>query len=123
MSWLSNGLRADGRRAVGLEDCNAVLTPVTQTRAPEDDETDALTIDEAYCYRRCVGIGRHLVMYRPDIAFALRELGKSLSQPRAADMERLRRLARYLKSSPRLVQKFPNQERVHVLDGWCDANH
>ena len=70
-------------------------TPIVQTRQKSDGEP-RVGEEDRRAYHRCVGILRHLLKYRPDIAFAVHEVSKTLASPGDADLRRLRRLGRYL---------------------------
>ena len=43
-------------------------TPMVQTRPKSDDDEPRLGEEDRRAYHRCVGILRHRVRYRPDIA-------------------------------------------------------
>ena len=49
--------------------------------------------------------GNYLGLDRPDIAYAAKEASRWRSKPREVDKRKLRRLGRYLKGFPRVVQK------------------
>ena len=77
-------------------------------RAPEtsdekaDDETE-LDEDAARLYRGAAARANYLAMDRPELALASKELCRTMSAPRRGDLAALRRLARYLLGSPRVV--------------------
>ena len=71
---------------------------------------------DIYKYRHCAGIARFMVNGRPDIGFAVREVGKSLKEPRPSDMKRLKRLARYAEGRPRMVKSFVWQKDKSIAD-------
>ena len=58
---------------LGLGDikCKLMRTPVVQTRQKSDEDEPRLGEEDRRAHHRCVGILRHLLKYRPDIAFAL----------------------------------------------------
>eukprot|EP00971_Amphidinium_carterae_P021743 428837-Amphidinium_carterae.1 len=85
-------------KSLGMTDCAPQPTPITSQRLPEDAD-DPLGPEEAKVYRHCVSVCRFLRNYRPDLDFAVKELRHALQSPSAADMRRLKRLARYLKHS------------------------
>ena len=81
---------------LGENQCKSMPTPMVQTRQKSDDDEPRHGEEDRRAYHRCVGILRHLACYRPDIAFAVHEVNKSLASPGDADLRRLRRLCRYL---------------------------
>ena len=85
-----------GILGLGDNQCKSMPTPMVQTRQKSDNDEPRLGEEDRRTYRRCVGILRHLVRYRPDIALAVHEVSKSLDSPGDADLRRLRRLGRYL---------------------------
>lgn len=69
------------------------------------------------------GVARanYLALDRPDIAYATKELCRRMSAPRRQDLAALRRVARYLLGSPRLVYHFCWQEEANV-DAYVDTD-
>ena len=57
-------------------------------------------------YRAIVTRCNYLSPDRPDISNAVKELSRIMSRPTKDDMQRLKRLGRYLKGKPRLVMKY-----------------
>ena len=79
---------------LGLGDrkCKPMPTLTLQTRQKSDEDEPRLGEGD----RRCVGVLRHLLKYRPCFAFAVHEVNKTLASPGDADLRRLGRLGRYL---------------------------
>ena len=73
-------------------------------------------------YHRCVGILKHLLKYRPDIACAVHEVSRTLASPRDADLRRLRRLGRYLLETQKLGIMFRKSNDPEHLDAHTDAD-
>jgi len=109
-------------KELGLVECNPVPTPIVRTRRKEDLDTELLAPVDKTSYNRCVGIARHLVRYRPDTAEAIHELSKSLSTPRQADMDRLRRFARYLQGTRGLGVMVARGDDLQYLDAYTDVD-
>jgi len=59
---------------------------------PVDEETHAL-------YRRMVGKLQWVVVLRPDLAYTVKELARSLTQPTRKDMHRLKHCVKYIKGT------------------------
>ena len=73
-------------------------------------------------YHRCVGILRHLLKYRPDIACALHEVSKTLASPGDTDLRRLQRLGRYLVGTQKLGIMIRKSKDPEHLDAYTDAD-
>ena len=106
-----------------LEEAKHVSTPGTREegRTNEDNGT-VLSDKEATSYRAPVARCNHLAPDRPDIAFSVKELAKAMSKPIVRDMQRLKRLARYLKGKPRLVSLFNWQPMQTIIVTYSDAD-
>jgi hypothetical protein len=65
-------------------------------------------------YRSGAARANYLSLDQPDIAFATKELYRRMSNPTYRDIEALRRVARYLKSAPRVVYAFVWQSDVDL---------
>ena len=68
---------------LGLGDnmCKPIPTSTVQTRQKSDEDEPRLGEEDCRAYHRCTGILRHLLKYRPDIAFAVHEVSKTLDRP------------------------------------------
>ena len=65
----------------------------------------------------------YLVEDRPDLAYCVREIAKGIANPREVHQVSLKRLARYVRIRPRMLQRFPFQGQVGCLAAWSDSNH
>ena len=83
---------------------------------------DKLDSEHHATYRAIVARANYLAPDRPDIAFAVNELARSMSSPTRGDWERLKRLARYLKGRPRVVKRFRWQGSTGTLSIYTDAD-
>ena len=71
---------------------------------------------------RCVGILRHLLKYRPEIAFAVHEVSKTLASLGDADLRKLRRLGRYLLGTQKLGIMIRKSKDSEHIDAHTDAD-
>ena len=60
---------------------------------------------------------------RLDLMFAVKELMRKLSKPNDDDWQKLKRVARYLITAPRLVMMYPWQALSDTLKVYTDADH
>ena len=130
VSWGSEGITWEGDprhaeiliRELGVTGVR-VKTPSTKDRQPEGDDDEPLDPDQARAYRSLAMRASYLGSDRPDIQQACRELAKGMSSPTQAHWKALKRMGRFLKHRPRLVQHFRNQKSITDLEVWCDADH
>ncbi len=103
-----------------MEEANGVMTPGEKTE--EEEEGEAMTGEAATEYRAICARCNYLALDRMDIAYAAKECCRRMAAPTVRDWNRLKRMTRYLKARPRLVQKFGWQEwREDVrVDGDTD---
>ena len=90
-----------------LDEAKPVSTPGTKDegRIAEDSETP-LSDKDSTNYRVLVACCNNLSPDRPDIAFAAKELARAMSKPTNGDLQRLKRLARYVKWKPRMILQY-----------------
>ena len=118
ITWTTNGIEyeADPRHAeILMRDLeifakDSVVTPGVKRRA-EDIESNQPLPDEQHTQYRCLAArANYLSLDRPDICFAAKECCRRMSIPGTLDMQAVKRLARYLRSQPRVVYQYPWQE-------------
>ena len=83
-----------------------MATPgVSETKEETDgyDDSPELVGSEATAYRGVATRLNYLAMDRPDLQFSAKEISKKMAKPRAADWSKLKRLARYLVGTPRML--------------------
>ena len=106
--------------------CRDLSSPGVKPTAEDlAQESPLLVGDVVALYRSGVARCNYLSVDRPDIPFQTKELCRSMSQPREADLVALKHLCRYLKGRPRLVQKIPSvvnhtwELQVFVDSDWA----
>ena len=87
-----------------------------------EEQDSPLEGDEVLTYRSLAARANYLSMDRPDIMFACKELCRRTSNPTQQSWRQLVRLAKYLKSHPRVVWHYPWQENMKELTMYSDAN-
>ena len=106
-----------------MNDAKVVTTPGTPDEGrPTVDNEDKLSENDATKYRVIVAQMDDLSLDRPDIAYAVKELARSMSSPSDGDWLRLKRLGRYLKGRPRLVQQCDWQPAQYLINTYSDAD-
>ena len=109
---------------LGLGDnkCKPMPTQIVQTRQKRDEDEPRLGEEDRRAYHRCAGILRHLLKFRPDIAFAVHEVNKTLASLGDADLRRLRRLGRCLLGTQKLGIMIRKNNDPEHLDAFTDAD-
>ena len=124
ITWTADGIkyRADqrhvevGLREVGLDESSKpISTPMDlSSRNPRCRagmqksiaNYDGLNPSAMTRYRGIVALMNFLGQDRPEIQFAVKELGKEMSSPPEASWTCMKRLLRYLKGAPRAILSF-----------------
>ena len=106
-----------------LEDVKPVSTFGTREEARTSEDQDVVLGDkEVIRYRALVARCNYLSPDRFDIAYIVKDLVKATSTPRKGDLQRLKRLARYLKGKPRSVMKYGWQNTQSIATAYSDAD-
>ncbi len=88
----------------------------------EDGEGPVLQATEARRFRAVVARLNYLASDRPDVQFAVKEVARNMSSPRASHWPALRRIGMYLKGRPRLVLKYLWQKAVGTAVAYTDSD-
>jgi hypothetical protein len=146
------GYEADPRHAeivienLGLQDAKSVTTPGSRddvaraqrengesyTQLPEAidgsmipeevEEGKLLEGSEATRYRALCARLNYLAQDRPDIRYPSKEASKWMAKPAEGHWHLLKRIGRYLKGTPRLVQRFLWQGPVSTAEAHVDSD-
>ena len=87
-----------------------------------DDASGNLSPQDATMYRALSARCNYLSQDRPDISYASKELCREFAIPTVNSFKKLKRLARYLAGSPRMVYKFKWQTMPLALDCYVDTD-
>ena len=78
---------------------------------------------ELSLYQSLAASLNYFALDRLDIMYAVKELMWKLGNPNEDDLQKLKRVARYLIVNPRLVMQFPWQPLTDTLKVYTDADH
>ena len=113
-------------RDLGLEKAREVTTPciheITENKKKDDKEKDFLEPQDATKYRGIAARINYLAADRPDLQFASKGASKYMANPSQKGWEVLKRIGRYLKTYPRMVQKFAWAGWDSELQGYADSD-
>ena len=131
LTWTKEGIHyeADPRHAeivceqLGLKDAKGVVTPGTKDEGTtKENRDDKLDEAQAYKYKSLVARLNYLAPDRPDIAFSVKELARSMSNPAKGCQDKLKRIGRYLLTKPRAVIKYRWQTVQDKIRVYSDAD-
>ena len=107
-----------------LEETSGAPTTNVNPEDVEDEPVDDTELPEstARLYRAGAARANYLALDRADLSWAGKELCRRMAAPRREDLLRLRRLARYLLSAPRLVAFLPFQDEVSEVKVFVDTD-
>lgn len=106
----------------GMENCKPVSTPMVKDPVPQETEK----VDDYFLknYRQVVGALAYLmVCTRPDIAYPVSVVSRSLENPTHTDCVRLKRMLRYLQYTPDMGILYKKDYRKGILECYSDADH
>ena len=98
-----------------------VTTPGVSDNKQEGD-IDLLNPEQVTEYRSLTMKAAYMSTERVEIAYAVKNLARNMSQPNHGDWRALKRLGRYLSHRPRTVQDFPWQDKPRELRVEVDSD-
>ena len=109
----------------------AVATPLRALRpslayaphTPDEEGCPLLSGDELSRYQFLAASLNYFSLDRLDFMYAVKEMMKKLSKPNDDDWQKLKRVARYLITAPRLVMQYPWQSLTDTFKMYTDADH
>ena len=110
--------------AMGLQSDSKGLDQAVTKEDTVEDESDELRPGPAKRYRSIAAVVNYMSIDRPDLQFAASVLGRSMSRPTVAAEARLKKVARYLVSHPRVVYSYPagKVDRDAEIIAWSDSD-
>ena len=119
---------AEIRAEFGIDaGAKSLESPVEKESLKEDFEEDVddpeVTVLEARRYRAVAARGNYLSSDRIDLQYAAKESCRQMAKPRQSGMERMKRIARYLRKYPKVVWYFGRGGEVeNVIDVFSDSD-
>ena len=110
-------------KGMNLVGANGVKSPGEDDK-PWEAETDdeELRGSDVTAYRALAARANYLALDRADIQFAAKEICRGMARPARGHLKRLRRLARYLITVPRVVWHFAPQCPVSIVTAYSDSD-
>ena len=95
----------------------------------EDGDEEELAGEDLTRYRSVVATANFISQDRPDVRFAVKELCRKMARPTCASWRKLKKLVRYLRGQPRVVQKIKldvegvgNEVKIVVDSDWAGCS-
>ena len=95
----------------------------------EDGDEEELAGEDLTSYRSVVATANFISQDRPDVRFAVKELCREMARPTCASWRKLKKLARYLRGQPRVVQKIKldvdgvgNKVKIVIDSDWAGCS-
>jgi hypothetical protein len=105
-----------------MEDCNSNAVPGSKNKEDEADDEE-LDPTARTRYRSVVARANFLAQDRPDIRYSVKELCREMACPRMRSWKALKKLCRYLKGKPRLIQRVPvGAQDTGFLEVYVDSD-
>ena len=104
-------------KILNMESCKPLPTPCPITCST----TSTKLVDNPHLFRRVVGALQYLNFTRPDIAYAVNQLCRSMHSPQSIDWIRLKHLLRYLKGTVTHGVHFSSKS-PNSLTSFSDAD-
>lgn len=103
----------------GMSSCRAVSTPIIKDGGIEES-----TLNTTFPYRQAVGALMFLMCgTRPDIAYAVGVVSRTLEKPTEHDVVKVKRIFRYLKGTADKGIIYRNNTKKGILECYSDADH
>ena len=65
----------------------------------------------------------YLAADRPECQFAPKEICRFMAKPTTLSAEALKRMGRYIHGYPRLIYRYPFQDKIDAIDVYVDSDH
>ena len=106
-----------------LTEAKPVSTPGTKDEDRTSEHCEMPLTDKGTTgYRATVARCNYQSPDRPDISFAVKGLSRAMGKPTKGDLQRFKRIGRYLKGKPRLVMQYKWQPKQSTVTTYSDAD-
>lgn len=106
----------------GMDNCKVVGTPMQGSDDDYKIDSEKLNAAEARKYRGATALLSYLSQDRPDLSAAVCHLARKMASPSESDVERLKRVVRYVRGVPRLIQLMEWQNEASILNLYSDSD-
>lgn len=110
------------KKLLHLQGAKGAVTPAVAGGSNYAHGEEKLKDEDCKKFKTAVGTLMYVAPDRPDCQFAIRELTKSLKEPKVMDMQALIRLSRYLIQTEGLGIKFDAEEHPSFLECYSDTD-
>ena len=108
--------------AAGMDGCTHVRTAGNKPDLQFPEAENPLDDERHSVFRRCCGKLQYASPKRPDLLYALKELGRHLAASREADFRCLKHTLRYVKGTLDLGMVHRISGSIEDLIGSCDSD-
>ena len=132
LNWKEDGIHyeADQRHAelvvaqLKLDEARSVITLGTREEQVKsfEQESPLMNPNDASSYRMLVARLNYLALGRPDIQYATKEIAKRMANPCEHHWQLLKRICKFLKGAPRLIQRFEWLSKQIDIVGYSDSD-
>ena len=133
--WADRGIIVRGNtghaeeliKTMGMQNCKTVSTPMSADDLKDDpaanpEQEQKLEDAEARRFRRCAALTVYMSQDRPDLSCSSCHLARKMSSPSIRDMEKLRRVTKYLRGRPCSEVIYEFQDPVDKLTAFSDSD-
>ena len=85
-------------------------------------KTKSLLKKRSKAYRSVTASGNYLGHDRPDVQLAIKQCSKTMSSPTHSSWESMKKVGRYIKAHPRVIQLFRWQDEVDKIMVQSDSD-
>ena len=110
-------------RETGMTSSKGAATPGVDYKEEEEEESQKeLDAQDSTMYRGMAARSNYMSLDRMDLAYASKEVSRGMSKPTEGDLQKIMRIGKYVKSHPRLVQRFNWQSSGETLRVYTDSD-
>ena len=126
VSWTGDGFTCEAETRLSgklLTEGKGATVPGAKDIGKDDrDVNSELKYAEAKIVQAAAGLEQYIAPDRPDIAYSVKTALQQMLKPTKLMKLQVIKVARYLKSNPRLIWKFQYQQQPKSIDVYGDAD-